>query len=200
MSDLTLPDYDDFDFLLSTQKLPCSASELHGILCGAICGGMAKQSREWLMIIRDFCLDGAVVPDDIVTGLIEIYDLTFAQLQDGELSFQLYLPEDDCAMAERAEAITEWLSGFLGALGVQQVNMQAADEEVRDSFNDLVAISQMDTDLDDDDETFASFEEITEYVRMATIMTFSEFGQKPENQAENVKADGVDGSNKHLFH
>ncbi len=198
MSDLILPDYDDFDFLLQTHKLPCSASELHGILSGAICAGMSEHSRDWIMIIRDFCLDGALLPDEVVTHLTEIYKITFAQLADGQLAYQPYLPEDDCALAERAEALVEWLTAFIATTGVQQINLQTADEEVRNAFEDFVSISQMDTDLDDDDESFESFEEIVEYVRMAAISCFCEFAAKPQDETKTTAEEAA--SNKKLFH
>ncbi|AWB68389.1 hypothetical protein C2869_19135 [Saccharobesus litoralis] len=176
MSDVTLPDYDDFDFLLQNNKLPCSASEVHGILCGSICGGMSEASREWLSIVRDFCLDGESVPEDVVSAMINLYKATFEQLKDGQLAFQIYLPEDDVSLTERAETLIEWLNGFLSSIGVQSVNLQAADEEIREAFQDLVAISKMDTELEETEENFQSFEEIVEYIRITAILCFGEFG------------------------
>ncbi|WP_111976604.1 UPF0149 family protein [Algibacillus agarilyticus] len=176
MSDASLPNYDDFDFLLQTHKLTCSASEVHGILCGVICGGMSEHSREWLSVIRDFCLDGALLPDEVAAAMTDLYKTSFSQFKDGQISFQLFLPEDDVALSERAETLIEWLNGFLSAVGIQKIKLQDADSEIREAFQDLVSISSMDTQLEENEENFQSFEEIVEYIRITSVLCFGEFG------------------------
>lgn len=190
MKDLSLPDYDEFDYMLTERKLPVSASELHGILVGCACGGLAEASRDWLFLIRDFCLDGEEIPDDMYNALIQLYRTAFGQLKDGEMSFRMFLPEDDVELPERAGALTEWTQGFLSAIGMQKINLNDADDEVIDAFQDMVEISKMDTDLEDEDEaTQLQFEEISEFVRMSTLLCFDAFGDHADgsDQASSEK-------------
>lgn len=182
MSETKLPNYDDFDFLLQKNKVPASASEVHGILTGCITGGMNEASREWVDVIAEFCMDGEPLADEVVSHMLRLYKDTFKQLKEGQLAFEIFLPEDDVELCERADALIEWINGFLSAIGMQKINFQGADEEVREAFQDLIAISKMDTDLDESEENFQAFEEIVEYIRVTGILCFGEFGDIPDDE------------------
>jgi uncharacterized protein YgfB (UPF0149 family) len=183
MTDNKLPNYDDFDYLLQQNKLASSASEVHGILCGCICGGMNEISREWLSIFSDFCMDGEEIPNELLNQLILLFKLSFNQFKEGQLAYEIFLPEDDIPLEERAGALVEWINGFISAIGLQKISLQSADEEIKEAFQDLISISKMETDLDDSEENLQAFEEIVEYIRVSSILCFTEFAKIQEAQA-----------------
>lgn len=178
MADAKLPDYDTFDLFLHQQDLTCSAAEIHGVICGCLCAGMPYQHAKWRKFISEFVLQDAEVDDRVAEKFREIYQLTYQQLMQTDFSFQIYLPDaDDIPLSEKAQILLEWLGAFISAFGaVVGEQFATVDKEVRESYQDLISISQMDTDMDESEENMLAFEEVAEYIRMTTLMCFGELG------------------------
>lgn len=180
MADSTLPDYEQFDFFLHQNELPCSAAEIHGIICGCLCGGMQYKQGEWLKLISEFALQNAEIPDEALTKFRELYQISYQQLIDTNFGFQIFLPtEDDLPLAEMAQILLEWLSAFIASFGaVVGEQFADADDEVREAYQDLIQISQMDTEMDESEGNQLAFEEVAEYIRMTTVLCFGELGDR----------------------
>ncbi|MER2493923.1 UPF0149 family protein [Catenovulum sediminis] len=180
MADSQLPDYDSFDFFLHQNELPCSAAEIHGIICGCLCAGMPYQHAQWRKFISEFALQDAEVDDTVAEKFRQMYQTTYHQLLDPNFSFQVYIPEnDDIPLNERAQILLEWLSAFISSFGaVVGEQFSEVDDEVREAYQDLIAISQMDTEMEETEENLIAYEEVAEYIRMTTIMCFGELGDR----------------------
>ncbi|WP_016954121.1 UPF0149 family protein [Catenovulum agarivorans] len=185
MAEPILPDYDSFDFFLHQNELPCTAAEIHGIICGCLAGGMPFQSGQWRKFVSEFALQEAELTDEVASKMQEIYKATYEQLLDPDFVFDVYIPRtEDIPLAEQAQMLIEWLAAFISSFGATVGERFAnVDKEVREAYQDLIAISQMDTEMEESEENLIAFEEVAEYIRMTTIMCFSELGDKSGVQA-----------------
>ncbi|MGL5799451.1 MAG: UPF0149 family protein, partial [Plesiomonas sp.] len=73
-----------------------------------------------------------------------------------------------------------WVSQFLVGLGIAQPDLKKTPDEVGEVIDDLVNISQLGYDEEEDQEELAqSLEEVAEYVRMAAMLCFNAFAEQP---------------------
>ncbi len=155
-----------------------SVAELHGVLCGYLCGGLRFELHEWVSLAKD-AMDLVDEPNgDLQTALHEMYDATLRQLQSTDFSLALVMPGDEITLLERSQALGEWCQGFLAGIGHTGLGQNdSLDEEVLEMLSDLVAISQIDvTEMGDDMES--DYFDVAEYVRMVSIKLFMEFNLK----------------------
>jgi yecA family protein len=176
MTDISAPSL-QFDELANS-LLPLgtlnSPSELQGLLCGKLCGGVPLTEVNWLLDAVEF-LDFTQAPDESIRDLLtRLYLVTRAQLRD-DFALQLMLPEDDADMDERLAALSQWCHGFLTGFGSAGAKEELS-EEARDTLEDLAALVQV--AVDDEEDAEADYMEVTEYVRMAAASLYYEFAQE----------------------
>lgn len=185
-----LPDFDDFADLLLPLSALNSPAELHGMVCGKLCGGARFSETEWLAAAVEFLDLAQELTGETRQVVAQLYTASLAQLQDDVFGLQLLLPDDDTELAQRADGLGQWCHGFLsgfGSAGIDADRQMSAD--VADALRDLAAIVQIDTeDSDDDDDDEGNFMEIVEYVRMAVLTLYMECGTngEPGSQSPTV--------------
>ncbi|MGQ9424959.1 UPF0149 family protein [Gilvimarinus sp. F26214L] len=173
----TLPSFDSMaDVFVSLGALG-SPAELHGMACGRLCGGGRYSDREWLRSALEF-LDVSTEPGpDAEATLTRVYHSTLDQLQDDELGMQLLLPGDDVEMAQRIMALSQWCQGFLTGFGTSGISAETPlSGDTADTLRDFASFVQISPDTGDDDDSETDYMEIVEYVRLATLSIFLEFG------------------------
>lgn len=149
-------------------------AELHGLVCGVVCAETDASldiRANLLLELLDVAVgDRAGLVRDIVC-LIESCRCELGRL---ECDFQPVLPDEDAAsLAERAEALGQWCQGFLSGYGASQAGGSTEDdEEVTSALKDLVAISQVDFDVDESEDEEWHYFRVKEYVRMAVLSIF----------------------------
>ena len=118
-------------------------------------------------------------------GLIGLYQLTQQQFEASDFGFELLLPDDDQMLAQRAEALGSWCSGFLSGFGLATGKRgEKLSAEAQDGLRDLAQIAQIAADSDvDSDEDEADLMEVQEYVRMAAMLMFNECN-RPQDEPE----------------
>src|SRR5262245_63543566 len=117
MTQKTLPNYRELDQALSKTTLKLHPSQVHGLVCGILCG-KPKSNAAW---------------EELVTGgkgspkthevLQELFDASTRQLEEFLFEFQLVLPSDSEDLPIRAEALTLWCQGYLTGLKVAQIQI-----------------------------------------------------------------------------
>lgn len=147
--------------------------EVHGALVGIICGGAGEQS--WQQPMRELMNDGQALPSALTNLLQDMHQDIVARLADPDFGFTLLLPEEEETLATRLEALSLWTQSFLTGIAVVQPKLNQSSADVRDVIRDLAEITQVDLDVSDDDENEGAFEELLEFVRMSTILCFTEF-------------------------
>ena len=148
--------------------LALSPAELHGGLCGLVCGGGVPEPRRWLsqLHIDPTGLDGVAIED-----LEQMRRQTLADLSDEQLSFQPLLPEDNAGMETRVRALSDWCAGFLGGFGLTGADKAGFwSEDARDALNDLERIARFGYEASDAEEDETALTEVQEFVRVAVLL------------------------------
>lgn len=182
-------DYQTINDVLDRAELELDASQAHGLICGLICGDFPSS----LQHLNRELLAGMDEDDRLVQEcrrtLTQLHGITKDQLDDVEMSFHLLLPDDEDNYAARARGIVDWCQGFLFGYGInagEQHQLLSAD--ALGSLEDISEFTRMDLSateqFDADDQE--AMQDIEEYLRMATLMIYSDIatGDEDSNDEE----------------
>jgi len=186
MSAPSLPDFERAIQLSQGNLDAAELAECHGLLCGLLCrdsSGTASDFMAQLSAMQLVVNPGAAL--DAV--LSEAYQNTVRQMDDEELGFSLWLPDDGELLEERTIALAQWCSGFLAGLG-SSGQLDVLSQEAKEAIEDLQQIaraeisasSQDDTEQEEDENAFM---EIVEYVRIVALMMREEFRGPEQDEA-----------------
>lgn len=183
MSEIECLGFDDFCNLLLPYGALSSPSELHGLLCGKLCGGARLSRDEWLRAAWEF-LDVTETPDGQANDEVGVLlDVTLEQLNSGDYNMQLLLPDDDTDLEQRTQALSQWCHGFLTGFGSSGIDPETQfSSDNADALRDMAAIVQAAvSDEDDDEEQESGYYDLVEYVRMVAMNFYAEHHVDEEN-------------------
>lgn len=189
MSEQEATQFSTFQAVLSTQSVIAHASEIHGTLTGLICSGLAFESSDYFGIISDCYHNGEPLPGEVKDLLKVVYSEVWQTILDDSFGFQLMLPDDDDSIGERSNALSAWVQGFNLGFGLQHKDMPVTSEEVKEVIADFAEIANLSDEVDEDEASEQAYFEIAEYVRISSLLIFSELGEPP-----------VDSSKKETLH
>jgi len=148
-----------------------SAAEVHGIATAMLCLDPATEASSWMT--EAFFEDAHLLEDDKY-ALINLFDETKELLAGDEFLFDLFLPDEETALALRCTALIQWCRGFLFGLGRASTSQQWSSD-TQEIIKDIVEFTKLDADIEeDDDEAEGSLVEIQEYLRASTMLIRSE--------------------------
>ena len=166
----SISDHSSLQNLIDQHEWWFGASEAHGILSALVAFNHADAATT---LLGNQAANGKWLPlfcrhlDEALSG--------------EELAYQLLLPDGD-DNAKYAESLVQWVQGFLLATGYCQRTFSLhLDEEAQDFMNDLKAISQLDTDIDDSEDNQAELAELVEHCRMGALLLYAASRTRPEN-------------------
>ncbi|AYQ55849.1 FIG001590: Putative conserved exported protein precursor [Bathymodiolus thermophilus thioautotrophic gill symbiont] len=160
--------YDEVKNTLHHLNTDDTIASAHGILCGFACVKPDLSLDEWLnevLVSIDF---DNLNEKSAHEKLAQIYNSTLLQLGDETLNFQLLIADEDCTLKEQADTLIQWCQGFLVGLGLQKISTH--DEDILEMIKDFSEISQLDSEVLDDEENANDLSEIIEFVRMGTLL------------------------------
>ena len=172
-----LPEYQEIADVLESAGAGGDASEAHGTLCGLLCGSSEDLPESWIEnTLADGREEASVAPVDAQALLARVYQATCESLGGDEMSFRPLLPGDSEAIESRLESLAAWAQGFLDGLAVRGLReIDDLDGEIREFLEDLVEISRVEADADDDPESSeADYSELVEYVRVGVQLIFDQ--------------------------
>lgn len=179
MSQTKLPQYQSTADQLSTSGLSVSPAEMHGLLVGMVSGGLKLDSEGWQPLIFDYTNDGQGWPAASL-GVAELA-LKASREEFSEQGFELslLLPDEDELIAY-AEALSEWVSHFISGLGLVGAKVDKASEQAKEALEDLVEISKLEIDPEDDlQEQALLLEQVVEHVKVCVLTIHADLGHKP---------------------
>lgn len=156
--------------LLRRNNLEYSAAEIHGLAAGMLCLEPNTDGVHWLEILQD---DEIPLSEEAEQPLLSLFSQTRALLdpQQGGFDFDLLLPGDDQPLDLRIDALRSWCQGFLYGLGYNSHSQEQWPSECQEILRDLVELTKIDADFEDDSEdNAAALVELHEYVRAAVLM------------------------------
>ena len=158
-----------------------SAAEAHGMATGLLCVNERISSDDWLAeLLRNAGSLGA--EDNIL--LVRLFEQTRQLLCSGEFEFDLFLPDDDSLLSERADALKNWCRGFLFGIGFSRP-ARGFNKETREILKDITEFTRLDTDVEgEEDEN--DFAEITEYLRSAVLLLRDELSSNNEDMNQHM--------------
>ena len=166
--------FDEINNELYGAELAASPAELHGAVCGCICGGRDLAPDQVYQLACMLLDTVAEQIEPIEETLLAMYDYSIGQVRSGGFEFQPLLPDDDTAIEKRIVALGEWCQGFLFGLGQSGLtNETQLTTDIADVLRDLAAIAQVGLDDGSDDDE-VSYTELVEYVRVAVLLVAAE--------------------------
>ncbi|WP_445156449.1 UPF0149 family protein [Halomonas sp. E14] len=100
---------------------------------------------------------------------------TLDALADSTLNYEPLLPDDLFSLAERARGLQEWTLGFLEVLeDAGDTPRQGWSPALREAIDDLAGLAAMETDLEESPENEDDLFALTEHVRMAAMLLYTE--------------------------
>lgn len=174
---------DFYELEAELRKIDAMASpaEAHGILCGQLSAGQQDNQMAWL---REYLpnLGAKGEPwENTQVWFLQLHKFTLAELSADQFNFMPLLPDDEDPLSTRLNSLAEWCSGFLA--GFSSAGSRKPEEFTEDALTalrDIQQISQVDTEIDEEEDGEAAYFEVLEYVRMAALMIFTEFGMDRE--------------------
>lgn len=169
-------------------------AELHGALAGQLAAGQRLSEARWLGLAAEHIgtenlLPGADGSPAAAEFFAAVYDETLSGLQSDQMDFRLLLPGDEALMGERLFALSAWVRGFLeGMARAGGERLADAGTEIRELIEDFVAISQVEDDVDEEEQADneGQWAEVSEFVRIGAMTVFAEFNREKPAIARNL--------------
>lgn len=169
--------YTSFADLLAASGQPVSPAELQGLLLGRCCAGAGFVGEDWLEEAGD--LFENKVPTSLHAALLGLQEMVKAELlAESSVALTLLLPSDDDPLATRTLAMGQWAQGFLSGFGAN-IGAKELSDDVRETIEDLIAISKIEPEEEDDEEGERAYMEINEYLRAVPLFLFSACTKEP---------------------
>lgn len=168
--------YSAFAALLAGAAHPVSPAELHGLLLGRTCAGAGFEPGPWLADAAEVL--GGEPEEPVRQALIGLQEMVKGEFGEAEMALVLLLPTDDAPISERAVALGQWCQGFLGGFGLVAGDRQLSPE-AGEVLQDLAAIAQVQSALEESEDAEGDYMEVMEYLRVAPLLLFAECGKAP---------------------
>ena len=167
-----VPAYPRLARQLAAADVDASPAEVHGIAVGLLCAGAADSYARWERELLDSSGEGDVLADECRRSLHALHDATAKALDDSDMGLALLLPDDDRPLAERADALRDWCTGFLYGLGIAGISPdRALSTESREALRDLTELTRLDAEhVADSEAEEGALTEIVEFVRVAALL------------------------------
>ncbi len=178
--------YRTLDDMLTQHHIGMTAAELHGLISGILCGG--DQDSSWRTLTYELINEGQALPQKLSQALQQLYEQTKTDLEQQEFSFHLLIPDGaNVSVFIRAEALCGWVNHFLLGLGVTQPKLDKVTEEAGEAIDDLRTIAQLGYDEEDNEQELEqALEEVLEYVKVAALICYEQFGRQTRAQPASV--------------
>lgn len=171
--------YSDLNSIILQKDVADSAAEIHGIAVAMLCLNANTESGDW--INEAFSEELAMLEEDKIE-LLGLFEQTRELMQSDEFVFDLFLPDEDEAVALRCVALTQWCQGFLFGMGRVQTNSEWPGE-VDEILKDIIEFTKLEVDIEEGgaEQAENDLTEIQEYLRAAVMLISSELNPTLDN-------------------
>lgn len=163
--------------MLKQHDIIVGASEVQGILCGMLAGGMNIDDQKWIQALSDVINQGEPIAAEAQKNIEQMFDKVCQELIEADFALKMCLPDDDTSINERGEALVNWVHGFLLGFGLHQNDLTNCSPEAKEALEDFSQIAKLDEKMEESEESEQAFFEVIEYVRISTMLCFNEMGK-----------------------
>lgn len=162
---------------LAADKEPARIAETHGVVIGLLAGGPRQSDAELadqLSRLQVGDWNSRRIQDDLGPAISTLR----SELASPDMDFKPLLPTDDRPLSERTRCLASWVSGFLAGFGAGAPELKNPDSS--EALRLLEQIARAGTDPEaDEEEQEQAFTELSEFVRVATLLLREEGLRKP---------------------
>lgn len=193
MPDTQQTGWGELEELLAQYDCEMGASEADGLLASLASMLGTDAVPVWMQQVFGSDQRDVTLSRDALSRLNDFAQQRLGQLEAGDMSVRLCLPDDDDDLRDRTEALACWAAGFLHGLahGASVRGTPARrrlEEAPLDEFiRDLTEISRAQAELGDEPEESLerAFLELTEFLRVVAQLAFDElFDVRASGQPE----------------
>lgn len=148
--------------------------ELHGAISALVC--VIEKKQRLLQVAKEILFSGQYVGSHTQALFAALTEAVHHGLSAQELSFDLPFVwlEDTANTQMRAEALLDWGRGFLLVTHhLEQEKGLKLDESCEDFLSDLMAMSELETQLEDDEENQQLLAVLEEHCRVGALLLFN---------------------------
>jgi uncharacterized protein YgfB (UPF0149 family) len=170
--------YQHFETTLAELAPDHNAAQWHGLLCGLICAGRPVDTAVWFDCALTFSGQSAAMPAAAGVALRTVFERTQEQLRDGDnsMEFDLFLPDEETALGQRADALKFWCEGFLYGLSAgglpRDMQLSTDATEFIEDLAEFCKIGHDESESSESDEFYLL--ELIEYVRAGVLLLYDE--------------------------
>lgn len=169
--DTQLPEFYTLEDALLRVDADVTASEAHEIACAVLAFNNHYSEKAWqAQVLQGDAHDFHV--QEARKLLQELFNISLAQLNSGDLSFQLFLPPEQDSLEAQVAALQKWCQGFAYGLALSGLKtMQDLPEDSRDWVQDVIKIGAAgELDVHNEDESEEAFIELAEFIRVGVLL------------------------------
>ncbi|MEJ2361320.1 MAG: UPF0149 family protein [Gammaproteobacteria bacterium] len=188
---MNVVDYHQLTHALERLQIAADAAECHGALSAVICltgeAGLASWLPAHFPEVEAGIAEGNALASEARQLIVELYQSTLAQLQQGSFDYALLMPDDEEPLSVRTDALSHWCQGFMLGLRYSGVNEPGRlSGELAEILGDIEEISQVSSSaLENSEEEEQSYMELVEYLRVG-VMLFCENLRSGSNESTLV--------------
>jgi uncharacterized protein YgfB (UPF0149 family) len=153
-------------------------AELHGYAAGFVSVGGRITADGWVKHCIDL-LDCDTPDPDQNKVFYTVYTSALDNMESGEMSLDLLLPDDEFDLDQRISSLGQWCQGYLTGFAMagkqQSIDQQKTySPDLTEAISDIAAIAQVSADEQTDEEGEQDYFAVCEYVRVAAMTIFVE--------------------------
>jgi len=181
------PEYQQVSDIIGPANQLTSPAEIHGIMSGVLCAGIHNLDEATWDEAGFFSFGTENITESQAQTIMQLFQATKAKITHMEFDYALFLPSDDESLKIRAVAFGQWCQGFLSGFGLAggQLNEQEHSDalEALQRISDAAKIKYAGLEMSEEDER--AYMEVTEYVRMAVLVIYSDLHKSNEQAKGN---------------
>ncbi len=186
-------DHFELNELLQSCGSSWNAGQAHGLLCGRLSVGGSEGATRWFAQVLEEADPEHALRADCEAMLDGLCAVTWRQLVERQSDLALLLPDDEDPITQRTAAMGLWCEGFLHGLVSEKhsdaLKERLAAEPLADIIKDMLQITRVVAEGDDDESDEEAFAELVEYLRVAAQLTYEELAdfREPEEGELSVE-------------
>lgn len=173
-------DAEQLENFVNRLTMEATASEVHGMFCGFLCGDPEGDFDQWMEINEVTPPSGDLLQQEAIEYLRQAFDYTAELLQENSLDFYPLLPDDE-DITVQISGISDWANGFVWGLtqaGITDYNEYVP--EVGEFVKDMLKMSALESyELANDNSDEAALVEMIEFIRIGVLLLSEEMNPLP---------------------
>lgn len=184
-----LPNYKEFQEALVLMKTELSPAECQGIAFGLLAwNNHCRAAQEWSTLLHQECEIMDESTRSCNDWLATLFEYADNGLKDSQFGLRLYLPCDDTPLYLRAVAVSQWCRGFMFGLGLMGFDSRMLSNVlISEALQDISQIMNIESNPDENSaESEKEYFELVEYLRMATLLIYSEISSSDQSGGQSA--------------